>query len=113
MVSEGSGSAVPLQRVVAVVLRLANGREQTGTGYLVSGRQVLTAAHCTRDRVTGAFATIDAGDRRNRRTGGCFARPPLCDGDHAVDRMDSRGGWFSAGQTASRVIAIQRNSPDV
>jgi hypothetical protein len=51
--SQGSGFAVPLQRVVAVVLNLANGREQTGTGYLVDGRQVLTALHCTRDRATG------------------------------------------------------------
>jgi Trypsin-like peptidase domain len=54
VVSDGSGSAVPLDRVVAVVLALANGCEQTGTGYLVGGRQVLTAAHCTRDRVSGA-----------------------------------------------------------
>jgi TPR repeat protein len=54
VVSQGSGFAVPLQRVVAVVLNLANGREQTGTGYLVDGREVLTALHCTRDRATGA-----------------------------------------------------------
>ena len=53
MVLDGSRSAVLLDRVVAVVFTLANGREQTGTGYLVAGRRVLTAAHCTRDRITG------------------------------------------------------------
>ncbi len=47
-------SAVPLERVVAVVLTLASGRKQTGTGYLVGGRRVLTATHCTRDRLSGA-----------------------------------------------------------
>jgi hypothetical protein len=36
---------------VAAILR--DGREQLGSGYLVTGRQVLTAEHCTRDKATG------------------------------------------------------------
>ncbi|MGY1702815.1 trypsin-like peptidase domain-containing protein [Geodermatophilus sp. SYSU D00766] len=42
-----------LDRVVAVVATLADGREQVGSGFLVSGRVVLTAAHCTYDKATG------------------------------------------------------------
>ena len=48
-----SGSSVPVDRVVAVTATLRDGREQVGSGYLVTGRLVLTAEHCTRDRVTG------------------------------------------------------------
>ena len=48
-----SGPAVWVDRVVAVVATLRDGREQLGSGYLVSGRLVLTAEHCTRDKVTG------------------------------------------------------------
>jgi hypothetical protein len=47
------GSSVPVDRVVAVVATLRDGREQLGSGYLTSGRRVLTAEHCTRDKVTG------------------------------------------------------------
>ena len=47
------GSSVRVDRVVAVVATLRDGREQLGSGYLVSGRLVLTAEHCTRDKVTG------------------------------------------------------------
>ena len=46
-------SSVQVDRVVAVVATLRNGREQLGTGYLTSGRLVLTVEHCTRDKVTG------------------------------------------------------------
>ena len=42
------------ERVVAVVATLPAGREQVGSGYLIDGRLVLTAEHCTRDKVTGA-----------------------------------------------------------
>lgn len=59
MVSRGSRAGwkgIPLDRVVAVVARLANGREQVGSGYLVNGRLVLTAEHCTRDDETGQAA---------------------------------------------------------
>ena len=49
-------SSVQVDRVVAVVVTLRDGREQLGSGYLTSGRLVLTAEHCTRDRVTGELA---------------------------------------------------------
>ncbi len=49
-------SGVALSRVVAVVATLADGREQVGTGYLVTSRLVLTARHCTRDKTSGAGA---------------------------------------------------------
>jgi TPR repeat protein/Mrp family chromosome partitioning ATPase len=42
-----------VDRIVAVVAALRNGQEQLGSGYLVSGRMVLTAEHCVRDNVTG------------------------------------------------------------
>ena len=48
-----SGSPVRVDRVVAVAATLGDGREQLGSGYLISGRLVLTAEHCTRDKVTG------------------------------------------------------------
>ena len=47
------GSSVRVDRVVAVAATLRDGREQLGSGYLVSGRLVLTAEHCTRDKATG------------------------------------------------------------
>ena len=47
------GSSVRVDRIAAVVATLRDGREQVGSGYLVSGRLVLTAEHCSRDRVTG------------------------------------------------------------
>ena len=43
---------VARSRVVAVIAILANGREQVGSGYLVDVRRVLTAAHCTLDKLT-------------------------------------------------------------
>ena len=41
---------IPTDRVVAVVGELANGLQQAGSGYLVGGRTVLTAQHCTRNK---------------------------------------------------------------
>lgn len=43
-------AGIPVDRVVAVVARLDEGREQIGSGYLIGPRLVLTAAHCTRDK---------------------------------------------------------------
>ena len=50
------GSSVRVDRVVAVVATLRNGWEQLASGYLISGRLVLTAEHCTRDKITGESA---------------------------------------------------------
>lgn len=51
------GSSVRVDRVVAVAASLRDGREQLGSGYLISGRRVLTAEHCIRDKLTGEQAT--------------------------------------------------------
>ena len=64
------GTSVRVDRVVAVVATLRDGREQLGSGYLVSGRLVLTAEHCTRDKVTGEAA---AGLRVARASDGAMA----------------------------------------
>ena len=48
-----SDPGIPRERVVAVVVALRDGREQVGSGYLIGGRLVLTAEHCTRDKLTG------------------------------------------------------------
>ena len=61
-----SRSGISIDRVVAVIATLRNGREQLGTGYLVAADRVLTAEHCTRDNLTGEPATgmrvVRAGD---------------------------------------------------
>ncbi len=47
-----AGSMPPrLNRVVAVVATLSSGRVQLGTGYLLSPGVVITARHCTRDKI--------------------------------------------------------------
>lgn len=51
-----STSGISIDRVVAVIATLPNGREQLGTGYLYTADLVLTAEHCTRDNLTGAPA---------------------------------------------------------
>lgn len=47
---------VPLERVTAVLATWSDGSEKTGSGFLISGRLVLTAAHCVRDKMTGEEA---------------------------------------------------------
>ena len=44
---------IPSDRVAAVVADLDSGLVQTGSGYLVTERRVLTAWHCTMDERTG------------------------------------------------------------
>ena len=48
-----SWGGIPADRIVAVVADLDTGQVQVGSGYLVTGRQVLTARHCTVDKRTG------------------------------------------------------------
>ncbi|WP_420116545.1 trypsin-like serine protease [Micromonospora sp.] len=50
-------AGVPTDRVVSVVAVLSNGKFQVGSGYLITGRFVLTAGHCTRDKT--AAASVD------------------------------------------------------
>ena len=52
----GSWGGIPADRVVAVVADLDTGQTQVGSGYLVTGYQVLTAWHCTVDKRTGRQA---------------------------------------------------------
>ena len=49
----GVRAGIPSDQVVAVVAYLNSGLVQTGSGYLVTGRRVLTARHCTVDKKTG------------------------------------------------------------
>ena len=44
---------IPSDRVVAVLADLQSGLTQVGSGYLVTGRRVLTAYHCIMDEKTG------------------------------------------------------------
>jgi tetratricopeptide (TPR) repeat protein len=43
---------IPSDRVVAVVAHLSNHKIQIGSGYLIDSTHVLTAAHCTYDKLT-------------------------------------------------------------
>jgi hypothetical protein len=54
----GTELGIERNRVVAVVATLSDGQPQVGSGYLVRGRYVLTARHCTRDRFTSAVAPL-------------------------------------------------------
>lgn len=49
-------TGVALDRVVAVQATWPDGHSTFGSGFLVHGRLVLTAAHCIRDKVTGRLA---------------------------------------------------------
>jgi hypothetical protein len=53
----GKWRGIPVDRVVAIVADLEGGLTQVGSGYLVTGRRVLTAYHCTVDATTGQPAT--------------------------------------------------------
>ncbi|GAB2614935.1 trypsin-like peptidase domain-containing protein [Kribbella endophytica] len=50
------GGGVQRDRVVAVVARLRDGRQQVGSGYLIGPQTVVTARHCTRDKATNQHA---------------------------------------------------------
>ncbi|MDX6334576.1 MAG: hypothetical protein QOG05_1916 [Streptosporangiaceae bacterium] len=53
----GMWAGLPSDRVMAVAADLDTGQVQTGSGYLVTERLVLTAGHCTIDSKTGRPAT--------------------------------------------------------
>ena len=93
MVSGDADGGVVLARVVAVVATLQNAREQVGSGYLINGRLVLTAEHCTRDKTTGQAATglrvIRASDGQSAVCLDVLASPSL---DVAVVRL-SDAAW--------------------
>ena len=75
-------SSVRVDRVVAVAATLRDGREQLGSGYLISGRLVLTAEHCTRDKATGEPA---ARLRVVRASDGAMADVAGVVSDHELD----------------------------
>ena len=75
-------SQVRVDRVVAVAATLRDGREQLGSGYLISGRQALTAEHCARDKVTGESA---ARLRVVRASDGAVANVTGVVSDHKLD----------------------------
>lgn len=87
-------SSVRVDRVVAVVATLRDGREQLGSGYLVSGRLVLTAEHCTRDKATGEPAAwlrvVRASDGVAADVGGVVADRGL---DVAVLQLTDEAPW--------------------
>src|SRR5690349_382762 len=76
------GSSVRVDRVVAVAATLRDGREQLGSGYLVSGRLGLSAEHCTRDKATGVLA---ARLRVVRASDGAVAEVVGVVSDHGLD----------------------------
>jgi len=88
------GSPVRVDRVVAVVPTLKDGREQIGSGYLVSGRLVLTAEHCTRDKAASEPAArlrvVRASDGAVAGVAGVVADRGL---DVAVLRLADDAPW--------------------
>ena len=76
------GSSVPVDRIVAVVATLRDGREQLGSGYLTGGRLVLTAEHCTCNKVTGESAVLL---RVVRASDGAEAQVADVVSDHGLD----------------------------
>jgi Trypsin-like peptidase domain len=50
-------AGIPAARVVAVFAKLDTDKTQVGSGYLLDARRVLTARHCTYDKVTGRPAS--------------------------------------------------------
>ncbi|SFU10833.1 tetratricopeptide repeat protein, partial [Arthrobacter sp. ov118] len=91
----GPGSTgVELDRVVAVRATWADGRTEGGSGYLVTGRLVLTAGHCVRDKNSGKLAAriklVRAGDGASASGGAVTVCPEL---DVAVIALGDDAPW--------------------
>jgi TPR repeat protein len=89
---QGTWDGIPSDRVVAVVASLATGLVQVGSGYLITGRRVLTARHCTVDKRTGQPARSL---RVIRRSDGAEApaTPSAAAGDAAVLTVGEDAAW--------------------
>jgi TPR repeat protein len=89
-----SRSGLSLDRVVAVMATWADGRTEIGSGYLVSGRLVLTAGHCVQDRMSGKAAAriqvVRASDNATTRGG---AATVCSDLDVAVVALENDAPW--------------------
>ncbi|MDF2049314.1 trypsin-like peptidase domain-containing protein, partial [Arthrobacter sp. Cr_A7] len=86
----GAGqTGVELDRVVAVTAIWADGHAEVGSGYVVSGRLVLTAGHCIRDKESGKPAArikvVRASDGATVPGGNVIVCPEL---DVAVIALD-------------------------
>lgn len=93
-VTSGAQEGVPRDRVVAVVARLEDGREQWGSGYAIGSRLVLTAEHCTRDKLAGghsrAIRVVRASDGATCGVSNVVASAPL---DVAVLELADDAPW--------------------
>ncbi|WP_330254203.1 trypsin-like peptidase domain-containing protein [Nocardia sp. NBC_00565] len=96
--SKSDSSAVRLDHVVAVVVSLPGNRSQVGSGFLIAPRLVVTARHCTRNKLTGQYGL---GIRVIRASDGKFLRIPNSsvsaapDLDIAVIRLPEHQDWSS------------------
>ena len=79
----GAKLGVARGRVVAVVATLHGGRQQFGSGYLVGDRLVLTAEHCTRDKLSDGSKAIRL--RVIRATDGASADVKIAGASRVLD----------------------------
>lgn len=91
----GTGqTGVELDRVVAVTATWADGHAEVGSGYLVTGRLVLTAGHCIRDKESGKIAArikvVRASDGASASGGAVTVCPEL---DVAVIALGDDAPW--------------------
>jgi tetratricopeptide (TPR) repeat protein len=75
-------AGILVARVVAVFADLDTGQTEVGSGYLLDARRVLTARHCTYDKVTGRPATAL---RVSRASDGAIAVASVQEASSALD----------------------------